>query len=379
MPPPAFLPRPTALALAALASLGACAGARVEPARKPLGEHVARPLAADAPVPEAMRVHVIDVGQGAATLFEFPCAAVLVDTGGENSTTFDSERALGDYLSNFFVRRSDLNRTFAAIFLTHPHVDHSRNLAGLLKRFNVRHLVTNGTARTPTGVLYSGGQLQEDAEVAATSEKQLRMVRRFNVKPGGITDERIDPVKCGDVDPQITVLWGGMPENTEGWPPPVMTNANNHSLAVRVEVAGKAMLITGDLEEAALEALLALHEQTRVLDVDVYQVGHHGSANATTEALLEAMTPCTAVIAMGDPARQDEWTAWEHGHPRKVVVDLLEKKLNCGRPARTVPVAKGKRRFVDHKLERAIYGTGWDGTVWLELSKKGGWKVTTQR
>jgi competence protein ComEC len=326
-----------------------------------------------------MRVHVIDVGQGAATLFEFPCAAVLVDTGGEVSSTFDSQKALNDYLSNFFVRRADLKRTFAAVFLTHPHIDHSRNLAGIMKRFYVAHLVTNGVARLPSGALFSGGQLQEDAEVLATGEKQLRGVRKFHVKPGGLSDDRIDPVDCGKVDPKITVLWGGMAENSEGWPSPIMTNANNHSLAVRVEVNGKSMLVTGDLEEAGLEGLLKLHEGTRALDVDVYQVGHHGSANGTSEALLAAMTPCIAVISMGDSARQDDWTAWEYGHPRKPVIDLLEKKLACGRPARTVPVATGKRRFYDRALERAIYGTGWDGNIWLDLSAGGGWKVTTQK
>jgi beta-lactamase superfamily II metal-dependent hydrolase len=37
----------------------------------------------EAQVGDAMRLHVIDVGQGDATLVEFPCAAILVDTGGE--------------------------------------------------------------------------------------------------------------------------------------------------------------------------------------------------------------------------------------------------------------------------------------------------------
>jgi competence protein ComEC len=326
-----------------------------------------------------MRVHVIDVGQGAATLFEFPCAAVLVDTGGEVSSTFDSQKALNDYLSNFFVRRADLKRTLAAVFLTHPHIDHSRNLAGVMKRFNVAHLITNGVTRVPSGALFSGGQLQEDAEVLATGEKQLRGVRRFHVQPGGLTDDRIDPVSCGKVDPKITVLWGGMAENSEGWPSPVMTNANNHSLAIRVEVGGKSMLVTGDLEEAGIEGLLNLHAGTRALDVDVYQVGHHGSANGTTDALLAAMTPCIAVISMGDSSRQEEWTAWEYGHPRKPVIDLLESRLACGRPSRTVPVGTGKRRFYDRRLERAIYGTGWDGHIWLELTAGGGWKASSSK
>jgi beta-lactamase superfamily II metal-dependent hydrolase len=40
-----------------------------------------------------IRVHFIDVGQGAASLFEFPHDAVLVDTGGENNGLFDSASA----------------------------------------------------------------------------------------------------------------------------------------------------------------------------------------------------------------------------------------------------------------------------------------------
>src|SRR4051812_31578041 len=45
-----------------------------------------------------MRVHLIDIGQGAATLLEFSCAAVLVDTGGETNEEFDSGAALRRYL-----------------------------------------------------------------------------------------------------------------------------------------------------------------------------------------------------------------------------------------------------------------------------------------
>ena len=56
---------------------------------------------------QSMRVHFIDVGQGDATLIEFPCAAVLVDTGGENNAQFNSDEALLHYLSEFFARRTD--------------------------------------------------------------------------------------------------------------------------------------------------------------------------------------------------------------------------------------------------------------------------------
>lgn len=77
-----------------------------------------------------MRVHFIDVGQGAATLIEFPCAAMLIDTGGENPSTFDSTEALMKYLDNFFAQRSDLQDTFHSPVITHPHIVDSRTELG---------------------------------------------------------------------------------------------------------------------------------------------------------------------------------------------------------------------------------------------------------
>ena len=73
-----------------------------------------------------MRVHLVDVGQGAATLFEFPCGAVLVDTGGETNDRFDGQAKLDAYLDKFFDGRPDLDRTLDAVFITHPHIDHTR-------------------------------------------------------------------------------------------------------------------------------------------------------------------------------------------------------------------------------------------------------------
>ena len=57
-------------------------------------------------VGDTMRMHFIDIGQGDATLLEFPCGAVLIDTGGEQNESFASDQALRDYLDAFFARRA---------------------------------------------------------------------------------------------------------------------------------------------------------------------------------------------------------------------------------------------------------------------------------
>ena len=117
-----------------------------------------------------MSVHFIDVGQGDATLLEFPCGAVLVDTGGEDSWGFDGGHAVTTYLSAFFQRRKDLARTLKSVILTHPHPDHTRGLAEVVTVFMVDHIVDNGQEEPPDD------HSDEDDEEHLTQafEKRLR-------------------------------------------------------------------------------------------------------------------------------------------------------------------------------------------------------------
>lgn len=332
-----------------------------------------------APPPEKLRVHVIDVGQGLATLLEFPCAAVLIDAGGEDSSTFNGTRALMQYLNAFFERRADLQRTLASVIVTHPHLDHTRGLPSVMSTFTVQHLVTNGRPKGALGVqLESGGEQQEAAEKLMKARGALRTVTRAEVPSGtGLTDAHIDPVACEGVDPKIAILWGSLDQNTEGWEPKAFQNANNHSLAIKVSVDGHDVLIPGDLEHEALHSMLAEHGAN--LNVDVYLAGHHGSHNGVTMDLVKTMTPCVSVVSMGDCAREDDWTAWAYGHPRKVAVQTIHSGLGCSRPPRDVQVGLGMRRFEGFTVKNALYGTGWEGTVVVELNGGGAWRTVTER
>lgn len=334
----------------------------------------------DAPVPQRLRMHVIDVGQGSATLFEFPCAAVLIDTGGETSAHFDSTRALDEYLERFFARRTDLHRTLSSVFITHPHIDHTRGLPLLLSKYTVEHLVTNGQPRGIDGaVLESGGEQQEQAELQLKKRSALRTVARAEVENGvGVTDAHIDAVKCEGMDPELRVFWGGLKNNNEGWEQKAFLNANNHSLVVRITTGGAhPVLVTGDLETEAIRSLINAHGS--VLNSDVLVVGHHGSYNGTTMELVKTVSPCMAVISMGPSDRQEDWTAWAYGHPRKMAVQTVASGLGCSRPPRDVQVATGVRRFEGFTVNTALYGTGWEGSVVFEQSERGTWKALTER
>jgi competence protein ComEC len=327
---------------------------------------------------QTMRVHFVDVGQGAATLVEFPCAAVLIDTGGETNSEFKSDDELTAYLDRFFGRRPDLKSTFHLLVLSHAHVDHTHGVPSVLSKYKILNAITNG--QEPPGPGLPGQKALHDkvADTEATSDPtdDIGFVAA-DVKKipenSGLTNDIIDPVKCDNVDPKIKLLWGGQDKNP-GWTKTAFENQNNHSVVTRIDFGAASLLITGDLQEEAILDLVDHYRGSRMLSADVYQVGHHGSHNATTEEFLDAITPKISVISMGAPTRELPWTAWKYGHPRKDVVELLERHTGQSRPAITVQVATAVEKFEAKRIRRAIYGTGWDGTVVLETDTAGNWK-----
>lgn len=315
-----------------------------------------------------MAVHYIDVDQGAAALVEFPCGAVLIDAGGRGDTASDH---LISYLQTFFARRIDLGRRIATIFVTHTHVDHNSNLRRIAETFPVGGYVHNG-------ILAGSGRvgakwMAEHAPVASPPIPTVAVTETLIDAAGGqaVTNDVIDPVNCPTVDPKIQVISGSYDENP-GWPDGEFDNGNNQSLVIRIDYGEASFLFTGDMEETALETLVDRFADTRMLDVDVYEVGHHGSHNGTTQELLDAMTPEMAVISMGHASVHAPWTAWAYGHPRRDAVMLVEGGVSKSRvsPAQ-VQIADKVKRFSSYTMSRAVYATGWDGDITIKANSGG--------
>lgn len=343
-----------------------------EPVSEAESEGERTPAESDAPV-AALRIHVIDVGQGAATLLEFSCGAVLVDTGGELNGEFDSADALRAYLDAFFERRPDLQRTLDGVFITHPHIDHVRNARLVADEYTIRNVVTDGLTSS------SGGRQQAWLQDWAREHAVLETVTAGDVEQGGSTSGVIDAVDCDDGDPRLSVLWGALEEAPAEWSHEAFENANNHSLVLRVELGRASFLVSGDLESEGIEALLDKHWGTPALDVDVWQVGHHGSHNATTVPLLDALSPKIALLSTGAPSRQVQWSAWQYGHPRQSVIELLLDELTRKRRAVHVPVATRAKAFDTVRLDEAIYATGWEGSIVVSAKRDGTYRVVTER
>ncbi|NMH26914.1 helix-hairpin-helix domain-containing protein [Flavobacterium silvaticum] len=331
-----------------------------------------------------MRIHVINVGQGCATLVEFPCAAILIDTGGESNAYFDSSASLQSYLEEFFIQRPDLQNTFECVYLTHPHIDHTRGVSVIVQPpYKIKNIVTDGIENG------SGGSQQKQLhKLAQDSEENsnpadnigLEAVVTDEIGNTGFTNEKIDAVNCSRINPEITVLWGTSVTNT-GWAAEEFKDANNHSLVIKIKYGESTFLVTGDLEEAALKDMIRKYNGSSVLDSDVYMVGHHGSINGTTQSLLDAVTPKIALIGAGDVGRKVYWTAWQYGHPRKEILQMLQQILTATRtPFHVQAGIKGTRNrttenFEDYIIRKGIYCTAWDDTIVLETSGDKMWKL----
>ena len=361
------------------------------PAMAPDRDPRARPANTNAA--DAMVLHFIDIGQGDATLLEFPCGAALIDTGGEKNELFDGEAALLAYLEKFFARRTDLDRTLDLLLITHPHIDHNRAAVKVLEQYRVKKVIDNGAdaPHSHTDGTEDPGATQQMAVHAWLRDHpgaaEYLAARASDIPEGGLSGPAVDGIAgCARAatDPKITVLWGEVTHDLETYG----DNPNNHSVVTRVEFGESSVLFTGDLEMIGLSRLADRYEKRpELLDVDVYQVGHHGSKNATVHYQMALMSPRVAVISMGPYERNIPWTARKYGHPHILAMEHLVHPVygvRGRRDPREVWIGfrgsykdKVTEIFERRTVDRAVYGTGWDGTVVITANANGWLDVET--
>jgi competence protein ComEC len=342
----------------------------------------------DTDVADAMKIHMIDVGQGAATLVEFPCGAILIDTGGELNEQFDGQRALTTYLDSFFERRQDLMETINLLVITHPHIDHNRSIENVLKNYVVENVIDNSSTAGDFGI---EGQLYLHEWVARMG-KNVNYVGIKQVDIDGINGMNnpiVDPIgtcDAGPTDPLIRVMWGLETVDADSYG----TNPNDHSVVIRVDYGKSSALFTGDLQVPGIARMHKKFEDNpRMLDVDVYQVGHHGSKNATVEHQMRALSPKIALIPVGPYERRgEEFSAHAFGHPHQNCVNLLtDSNFGVSMDREPVNVNLGvrgawkekKSEFTPVTMTKAVYATGWDGDVVVSANSNGWLDVTTHR
>lgn len=350
----------------------------------------AAPLLTPAPRPAAgpvreMTAHFVDVGQGAGAILEFPCGIAVIDTGGEYGSPVNGAERFTDYLDAFFAARPQLKRTIDVLITSHPHKDHLYGLSRMFDprtgkpRYRVRNIVDNGQTH-PKGSVGVQTRAREAAIRAGASYSAVEL--RNQVTATGTTNAVIDPLKCRGVDPVITAFWGGRNDALLGRAGKRYSTPNNHSVVVRVDYGRASFLFLGDLQREGAEDMFAEYaDNLGVFDVDVLHASHHGADNGTSDELLKVLSPRIAVISMGARGNSGSATAWGHGHPRSGALKAMQEEpfvVAATRPPVTFWAADQEEMpFKPLTVDRAIFATGWEGTVQVMARSDGTYRVVS--
>jgi competence protein ComEC len=222
----------------------------------------------------ALTVVAVDVGQGAATLLSSGGETVLVDCGSLYWARGPGN-AVADAMESFGWESLDY------VALTHYHQDHAGGLGELLARVEVERLLLP--------VLHD----EDDADLQS---RVLALAEEYNVPVTYVESETELPLGRAD----LTVF----PPLTEG-------DVNEEGLTVLCTAGDFDVLITGDMGSATEKLLV---EEYPLPDIEVLLVGHHGSKYATSDELLDAVTPEVGIISVGEN---------RYGHPTQEAMERM--------------------------------------------------------
>lgn len=220
------------------------------------------------PKADALRLTVLDVGEGQSILLQSCGKNYLIDCGGESDSGAADE--IAQTLLSQGIFRLD------GLLLTHYDRDHSNAVENLLTRISVDQFYL---------------------PVQGQTELALRLSEKYPAQVEWIEGEKQIPFPTGT----LTMLTSGSSKTD-----------NENSMCVLFDSEECVILITGDRGRSGEKELL---QKYAIPDVDILIAGHHGSKNSTTEELLRAVRPEFVIISAGKNNR--------YGHPAQALLERL--------------------------------------------------------
>jgi competence protein ComEC len=254
--------------------------------------------------PGAVRATFLAVGNGNTTLVELPGGRnFLYDTGSTLSFPRAAEMAVAPALWSRGIGRVD------AVFLSHAHFDHFKDILPLVERFGIRRVFVPPT--------FMRKRLKSDDAMI-----EALLARGVRVEFFGAGDRL-----AGTGATDVCGLWprGGRSMGKA---------INSGSLVLAVSDRGRRLLLTGDLGPPAIDAFLAAEPEVRA---DAMLWPHHGHDPAAVERLATAAGAKVLVISSGRlPAAvaQPPWlkergvACYHTGNDGAVTVDLRPEALS---------------------------------------------------
>jgi competence protein ComEC len=213
-------------------------------------------------------VWVLAVGNGSATIVTAPGEPALIYDVG-TIANFDAGAVTSAALRGIGVRHVD------RVVLSHANFDHFSGLPKLAAEMPARRWCIS--PHFP----WTGNRPAAVRELA-------RMLPPKMPPPERVAAGATWPVAAA----RCEVLWP--PAELPGkWTP------NDRSIVLRIEIAGRRILLTGDAHKHALDGLVAQHESGELdLGCDVLVAPHHGALLPdATAAFLEATAPVHVIVS----------------------------------------------------------------------------------
>jgi competence protein ComEC len=224
-------------------------------------------------VSDELSVHFLDVGQGDSTLIVSGEHAMLVDTADDS---------MGTRIQYDLQKRGITKLDY--LVLTHPDSDHIGGAPVIITKFDIQNILVSPYIKDNRYYEKVTDALSYRAYLTQTPE-------------------------LGDT------YWLGDASFTFIAPIQQYDDPNNSSLCLILTHGQNRFLFTGDAEREAERDIL---ESGTDLQVDVYQVGHHGSDTSTTQDFLDAVAPTYAVIS----CEKDN----PYGHPHEEILERLQNQ-----------------------------------------------------
>lgn len=223
----------------------------------------------------ALSATVLDVGQGQSVVLSSRGHTALIDCGGSGYE--DPGDLCADYLNTHGESRVD------TLVLTHLHADHANGLPTLFHRLEVGEVILPAM----------------DHDEAAQLEV-LALAAEEGAKVTWLEEDTVI-----NLDKTVLRLYAPLGDG----------GANEEGLSVLVGAGDFHMLVTGDMNQVVEERLV---QKVHLPHCNVLVAGHHGSGTSTGETLLNAITPETAVISVGENN--------PYGHPAPETLDRLAQR-----------------------------------------------------
>lgn len=250
----------------------------------------------------ALRIDMLSVGDGSCYVVRSEGNTVVFDAGSNgyfnagNQTIIPAMRHLG-------VRDVD------AIIISHPNLDHYSAVLEIVDEFDVASVFV-----TPQFINNA-----EDDPYGPVAYLLAELSKRF---------VSVSPISHGK-----TLVFGS---SSWTWLNPISNETykrvNNGSMVIKVQAAGKKLLLCGDIQKKTMKDLM---QDSTDLAADILELPHHGSYHDVAEDFVKAVNPQVILQSTG-------WKRWVNDRWRS-------------------SFATDSQRFV----------TARDGACWLEIAQDG--------